>query len=197
MEKYNIANLTPEDIARVRPIIMAYNSYIGRRLVFPVSSNLDLEYNKRVANGENCLRNPIKKYYLETVDLLGVLPVKMEHTGEIQIEFNGNPKLRFPLVKPDFQSVTTVSICEAIKKYEDTGEVTFYSDIDKAMNEIQAMNGSSIRLLDKYITEFSMMSTALRDITKIMRESQASYLQQLGVDNKDVEVTVSVETVNS
>lgn len=189
---YNVVGLTADDVARVRPIVVEFQRLLGRRLVYPASSNADLNYGKKLANGENVLSRPIKMYRLETVDLLGVLPVKMEHTGEIMIEFNGNPKLRFPLVAPNFQSVSTVSIGEAIKKFEDKGEPTFYSDVEKAMAEVEAMNDSSIRMLDAFVTEFSQMGTMLRDVNKNMRESQVSYLRQLGA-SQDVEVTVTVQ----
>jgi hypothetical protein len=176
-------NFTEVEIAQMRCKIMAFNRLLaGRRLVIPLSDNLDLNYKRKKA-GEIAglvLDKPMKKYYIETVDLLTTDIVRLAN-GKVVIEFNGDEKLQFDLkTSPnDITTATPKDVNDAILEYEATGNKRFFWNAQMVTDVVTGLNKSNLKDIEAMIDELSSQGCALEQINKVTSEDTAAYYKSI------------------
>lgn len=177
-------NFTETEIAQMRVKIMAFNRLLaGRRLVIPLSDNLDLNY-KRKKSGEMSglvLDKPMKKYYVETVDLLTTDIVRLAN-GKVVIEFNGDEKLQFDLKMStdDIVSASAKDVNDAILEYEATGRKRFFWNAKMVTEVITSLNESNLKDINDMIDELSNQGCSLEQINKLTRDDTKAYYDSIG-----------------
>ena len=177
-------NFTETEIAQMRCKIMAFNRLLaGRRLVIPLSDNLDLNYKRKKSGELNglVLDKPMKKYFVETVDLLTTDIVRLAN-GKVVMEFNGDEKLQFDLKMSteDIVSATAKDVNDAILEYEATGRKRFFWNAKMVTEVITSLNESNLKDINDMIDELSNQGCALEQINKLTRDDTKAYYDSIG-----------------
>lgn len=188
----NLADFTEGEIRRIRPALLATREFIGRQLYAPKCDNLDPNYNKERSEGSQQFIRPFYKYFIEVIDVIAVVPVR-DMNGDLYIQFNGDPNLRYPVVDTEFPNVTQLSITDALKKWVSEKTVTVYADGKALYKEIAALNINTAKNLEEWVTRLSKMSSAVREINTIQDEKYQEYLRQVDAADAAAEADIEIK----
>lgn len=180
----NPEGFSQQEINEMRGKVIAFGrALVGRRLAIPMSDNLSLYHKKRAAGDAPglFLGNPMKKYFIETVDLFNVDIVRTANE-KIVIMFNNDEKLQFNL-RASIDSVikaTPADIHEAIKNYEATGEKSFFWDVRMVTDVITQLNKSNYTDINNFINELVNDGANLEQLNKIITDDTTNYYKSIG-----------------
>lgn len=182
----NPCGLTAEELKQMRiKFIGIGQTLYGRRVCYPVSDNLDLNYGRKEKGEISGLRlsSPLKKYYIESVDILEARPVTTAN-GKTVIEFNHDPNLQFPLSADitDIVKAEAKDVHAAIKQFEQTGQKTFFCNVQMVTDTITSLNRSNIKDIEAFIDELANQGSSLESLNNILIEDTASYYKSINQD---------------
>lgn len=174
MNKINI------DMNKYRAILDTWN-LAGKTICCIESDNMDLSHNDKVRNNLLRLSKPLRKYSVKTIDIIAWRLVELPDENGVVIELNGSPDLQFPLGPVNFKEVTMDNVTEAIRKFENEKETTFFRELDKLTEIAVKLNKIEKKKGDDLIEELAAWSCAYDDINKIQVENSDSYYRALGL----------------
>lgn len=182
----NPSGLSAEELKQVRiKLIGIGKALYGRRVCYPVSDNLDLNYGRKEKGEVAGLRLavPLKKYYVESCDITTV-DIVTTANGKTVIEFNHDANLQFPLsaevsdmVKPEAKDVHA-----AIMEFEATGRKTFFTNVQMVTDTIAQLNRSNIKDIETFIDELTEQAVSLESLNKILIDDTNAYYKSMGQD---------------
>lgn len=184
MESNNIINqFTDAELKMWTPQLRRFGKITGFVICTVKSDNIDLRYKeKRNANNiANITTNiPVKKYFVESFPVLGVMLDKQAN-GNAVVVFNNDDKLRFPLTPDAVNGIinaTKKDVNEAIREYEDSkGEkVRFFTDIELCTQVAMELNASNKEALDNFAEALMNQSSSLKSLNDSMKADLDSYL---------------------
>lgn len=180
----NPCGLTAEELKQVRVKFIGIGQALyGRRVCYPISSNLDLNHIRKEKGEIEGLRlhKPLKKYYVEAVDILEARPVTTA-TGKTVIEFNHDPNLQFPLSADltDIIKAEAKDVHSAIKQFEQTGQKTFFCNVQMVTDTVTQLNRSNIKDIETFVDELTEQAVALESLNKILIEDNNAYYKSIG-----------------
>lgn len=180
----NPSGLSTDELKQVRVKLIGIGQALyGRRICYPVSSNLDLNYGRKEKGEIEGLRlsSPIKKYYIEVKDITAVDIVSTAN-GKTVFEFNHDANLQFPLTADlsDIVKAEAKDVHSAIKLYEATGQKTFFCNVQMVTDTVTQLNRSNIDDMNKFIDELVEQGGALESLNKLMKEDTEAYYKSMG-----------------
>lgn len=176
--------ITENEMNQFRPKLIKFTGLLlGRRLIIPLSDNLDLKYKAKVKGDIEGLYTgkPLKKYYTETVDIVSSALSK-NPDGKLVVIFNGDPKLQFPLTgdTSEIINATPQNINDAILEYEANGTKTPFYDVRLVTEHLEGLNKMTMQSIEKFVDELASQSQALSNINKIAKNDMEEYLNSIG-----------------
>ena len=176
--------ITESEMNQFRPKLIKFNSLLlGRRLIIPLSDNLDLNYKAKIKGDAEglCTNKPLKKYYTETVDIVSSALAK-NPDGKLVVIFNGDPKLQYALTGDTsaVMNATPQNVNDAILEYESNGTKTPFYDVRLVTEHLEGLNKLTIQAIDKFIDELACQSQALTNINKLAKTDMDEYLNSIG-----------------
>lgn len=175
-------NFTSQEINQYRAIMGIFGKLYGRRVICPLSDNVDLGHKEAEKNDINPrFAKPIKKYYTKTVDLLK-FALSKNANGKAVIIINDDPVLTFPLVpgsKPQILECTQEKVNEAIRKYEIDGTFAFFTDIDKVVEVVTTLNEQNMNDLQEFADKCLNHVSALQAINKTEKAAMEEYYKSI------------------
>lgn len=182
----NPSGLSAEELKQVRiKLIGIGKALYGRRVCYPLSDNLDLNYGRKEKGEVGGLRlaTPLKKYYIESCDITTV-DIVTTANGKTVIEFNHDANLQFPLsaevtdmVKPEAKDVHA-----AILEFENTGRKTFFTNVQMVTDTIAQLNRSNIKDIEAFVDELTEQAVSLESLNKIVVDETKAYYTSIGQD---------------
>jgi len=172
------------NISDKRIVLERYGKLFGKTICTVKSDNIDLSHNDKVRE-DNPLRLilPLKKYYIETIDITGLNV--FESAGRLFVEFNGDPKLQFPIVSdsnPTFKVAGQATIEEAISAYENGKDPIFFNDRKALSDRVTAMNKQNISAASTLAEEAVAWVNSLTKINEITQSDTVAYYKSLGLN---------------
>jgi hypothetical protein len=162
-------NFTPQELNQYRVVMQVFGQLYGRKVVCPLSDNLDLNHKENEKKGVNPrFAQPIKKFYTKTVDLTS-FELSKNANGKPVIIINHDPQLTFPLVtgdKPSILECDQKAVNEALIQYEQTGKVSFFTDLEKVNDVITTLNEQNAADLEDFADKCITQAGALRTLNK-------------------------------
>ena len=182
----NPCGLSAEELKQVRiKLIGIGQALYGRRVCYPVSDNLDLNHGRKEKGEVEGLRlsSPLKKYFVEVADIVEARPITTA-TGKTMIEFNRDPNLQFPLSADltDIIKAEAKDVHAAIKLFEQTGQKTFFCNVQMVTDTIAQLNRSNIKDIEAFVDELTEQAVSLESLNKILIDDTNSYYKSIGQD---------------
>ena len=147
-----------------------------------MSDNLDLNHKENEKKGINPrFAQPIKKFYTKTVDLTS-FELSKNANGKPVIIINHDPQLTFPLVsgdKPSILECDQKAVNEALIQYEQTGKVSFFTDLEKVNEVITSLNEQNAADLEDFADKCIGQAGALRTLNKTEKAIVDDYYKSL------------------
>ena len=174
--------ITEEEIQQNRLRIREIGRNLcGTRMICVKSENVDLKYKDNAKNGLNQLRRPIKKYFIESVDVLSVSTIKSPD-GEIQVQINNDPELKVSLrsEKNRFMDATTEQeVLGAMDEFDTKGTIRFFTDYELVKKIVVAENKRHEDYLNELAESFMNQASVLKSINTIEDANYAAYMKSL------------------
>ena len=174
--------ITEEEIQQNRLRIREIGRNLcGTRMICVKSENVDLKYKDNAKNGLNQLRRPIKKYFIESVDVLSVSTIKSPD-GEIQVQINSDPELKVSLrsEKNRFMDATTEQeVLGAMDEFDTKGTIRFFTDYELVKKIVVAENKRHEDYLNELAESFMNQASVLKSINTIEDANYAAYMKSL------------------
>lgn len=183
-ENLNVENFTEQEMMTYAPQLREYGKVSGLAICCVKSDNIDLKYKeKRNANSINelCTNIPVKKYFVESF-IVGGFQLKKAANGSPVIMFNGRSALTFPLsadTNETLLSATESEIHDAIREFEATGKVKFFTDIKLCTKVAQSLNEMNSDQLNKLAESLMNQASSLSTLNKTMSASLNEYMKTL------------------
>lgn len=177
---FQLAAISTAEAEQYRSQLLKIGNLYGKRIVIPMSDYVDLKHAEKMRNGDNMLTQPIRKYYVETVDILSLTPLRRPD-NVIVIIVNGNEKLRFPLTSTPvlLEKKNLQDVFNAFKLHEGTGEITPFSDVQLVTDACNEMNCSNAKKLRELADEYLQQASAIDSINDVLMKSTANYFESI------------------
>lgn len=160
-------------------------SLIGRRICYPVSDNLDLNYGRKEKGEIPGLRlaTPLKKYFVEVADITAA-EVITTASDKVVIQFNKKEDLQFTLSADPTEifAAEPKDVHAAIKLFEATGQKKFFYNVQMVTDTITALNRTNMSDIEKFVDELTEQSIALENLNKIITSDADAYYKSMGQD---------------
>lgn len=180
--------IDPSLLGKHRVTLDTWN-LIGKRIFTVKSEAADLEYNDQVKNGDPTRTvEPIRKYFLESVDITSCQVKVLPDNATLVIELNGDANLQFRLKPAKFEEVTIEKIKECIEANANTPSVTgrepiFFRDSEKLTAQIKKLNAFEQEKADKIAEKMIAIADFLKTLNKELTNSNDRYYEELGLKN--------------
>ena len=176
--------ITEEEIQqyRLRLREIGRNLY-GTRLNTVKSENVDLKYKDDCKENRNQLKRPIKKYFIESVEILSFDLIKSPD-GEIQVQINNDPDLKISLrgEKNRFIEPTTEQdVLNAMTEFDTKGTVKFFTDYALVKKIVVSENKRHKAYLDELAESFMNQASVLENINNIEEANYEAYNKSLAL----------------
>lgn len=195
MENNKITPALSVVINKHRDVLQKYGEYYGKRIFVVTRENVDLEYNRKKAEGQPSLTRPLFKFTPKPIDIYDIKLIDADGSGEPCVIINNDVNLKFPIKNPDFKDVTPISVKEAL-----VSEVPiFFADVEKLTKELNSLNMAEYRKASSLATEFTKQASFLSNLCSQNEFDMKEYTQQLHETDKqssDIEIkqTITVES---
>lgn len=180
MDKNNV--FSENELSQYRGVLEIYGKYYGKKVVSPLSDNLDLNFadNER-KNIHPRFAKPFKKFFTKSYTLTSFKLVKNAN-GKACIQINEDPQLTFPLVandKPSMMECNESAINEALIQHQANGKITFFTDLEKVNEVIQTLNEQNARDLEEFAEQCMNHASDLRKINSAEKMAVTEYYNSL------------------
>ena len=180
----NPSGLSLEQLNNMRlRISKVAGAMIGRRICYPVSDGLDLNYGRKEKGEVPGLRlaTPLKKYFVEVADITAA-EVIITASDKVVIQFNKREDLQFTLSADPTEifSAEPKDVHAAIKLFESTGQKKFFCNVQMVTDTVTALNRNNILDIEKFVDELTEQSIALENLNKIITSDADAYYKSLG-----------------
>lgn len=173
---------TESELNQYRAVLGIYGQYYGKKVVSPLSENLDLDYNEKEKKGINPrFAKAVKKFFTKAYTLTS-FDLTRNANGKVCITINHDPQLTFPLVandKPTMLESSEEAINNALIQHQTTGKITFFTDLEKVNEVITNLNEQNARDLEDFADSCVNFASSLRNINKAESQSVKDYLNSL------------------
>ena len=173
---------TNSEMNQYRSTLAIFGKWYGHKIICPISDNADLMHKDKVKNSINPrLANPIKKFYTKTFDMINFKLTK-DANGKAVIIINDDPKLTYPLIgkeKPKFIECTPELVNEALLRYEQTKELTFFTDYENVVAVITQLNEQNAKDADEFADSLMNIASTLRQTNKLETQQKEEYYKSL------------------
>jgi|WetSurMetagenome_2_1015567.scaffolds.fasta_scaffold155554_2 hypothetical protein len=174
-----------------RPALQAYASFIGKSLFSVKRDNVDPLYNKKKHEGKDpVLMLPLRKCIIEE-KIIHAFDVIVDANDHLFIVFNSDKNLRFPLELPKFVKVDSMTLREALDKFEKTNETTWFKDLNLLVDEVSALNKEEARRAKALAEEFTRSAMLFDQLQKSDEQMLSDYNRELGIET-DVEISLKI-----
>lgn len=161
---------------------------LGKKILIVERNPVDPGYSDAKKNGLLHLSRPIYLYSIKPIEVISVSLITTMN-NETQVEFNGNPQLRLAIANIDdiskvipIPSSTTVKA--AIERYERSNkeEVTIFTDYEKLLREVIALNVDEKKILNNFITQQLKFCGTLAEANEVETTACKVALKEFGID---------------
>ena len=177
-----ILEFTESELNQYRAVLAIYGQYYGKKVVSPLSENLDLDHaEKEKKNINPRFAKAIKKFFTKSYTLTS-FDLTRNANGKVCITINHDPQLTFPLVandKPTMLESSEEAITNALIQHQTNGKITFFTDLEKVNEVITNLNEQNARDLEDFADSCVNFASALRNINTAERQSVTDYLNSL------------------
>lgn len=182
----NPAGLSCEQLNNLRlRISKVAGSLIGRRICYPISDNLDLNYGRKEKGEVPGLRlaTPLKKYMIEVADITAA-EIIITASDKVVVQFNKREDLQFTLSADPTEifAAEPKDVHAAIKLFEQTGQKKFFTNVQMVTEVITSLNRTNINDIEKFVDELTEQSVALESLNTIINNDTETYYKSLGQD---------------
>ena len=182
----NPAGLSCEQLNTLRlQISKVAGSMIGRRICYPISGNLDLNYGRKEKGEIPGLRlaTPLKKYMVEVADITAA-EVIVTASDKVVIQFNKREDLQFTLSADPTEifAAEPKDVHAAIKLFEQTGQKKFFINVQMVTEVVTGLNRNNMSDIEKFVDELTEQAVALESLNTIITNDTETYYKSLGQD---------------
>ena len=172
---------TQNELTQFRPILNTFGTLYGKVIVMPTTDNLDLSHGDKVKDGRLHFSKPIPKYMSKAI-VMTKFELSKDPNGKTVLVVNDDPQLTFPITtnsKPKIMECSTSAINDAIERFRETKQPTFFTDVEKVVDVITQLNEDNARTLEEHVEECLNFAASLREINKTERLNKDEYLKSL------------------
>jgi|WetSurMetagenome_2_1015567.scaffolds.fasta_scaffold00080_70 hypothetical protein len=183
-------------------ILRKYGQFCFRDLYTVNRTNADLTYNKRRAAGENVMLRPFKQIVISRIPILGAhIEIDANEHGVIIFDSKEGKALRFPLTDPSENIImpNTASVAQACDEFDRSkGEkTTYFSDLEKLIIEVSALNRTSAEDAKKVAEEYTRMAamySQLAEQNSLLLQDYRKYNNYSNDSELEINVGIHSET---
>lgn len=182
MDTIKNMEFTENELSQFRAVLGIYGTYYGKKVVSPLSENLDLDHTEKEKKNVNPrFAKAIKKFFTKSYTLTS-FDLTRNANGKVCIIINHDPQLTFPLVsndKPSIMENTEEAINNALIQHQSTGKITFFTDLEKVNEVIESLNEQNAKDLEDFADSCINHANALRQINSAEKAAVKEYYNSL------------------